>query len=92
MQCCGINNRLNAPYSTCGSAWAGDRKYDFSVVDRQMEMFLKFAPDGYFMLMPVLDMPEWWRQENNCGIYKTSNKTLKYRSENGHTKMFIIHK
>ncbi len=69
MQVCGINNRLNIPYSLFGGAWIGDHKYDFSVVDKQMEMFIKFAPNGYFMIMPVLDMPEWWRKENNCDIY-----------------------
>lgn len=66
MQCCGINNRLGIPYSTFGGAWVGDHCYDFSVLDRQMEMFLRFAPDGYFMIMPVLDMPDWWKKENNC--------------------------
>lgn len=68
MQCCGINNRLGIPYSTFGGAWVGDHKYDFSVLDRQMEMFMKFAPEGYFMLMPVLDMPQWWIEENNCPV------------------------
>ena len=69
MQCTGIINRLGMPYSTYGAAWIGDHKYDFSVLDRQMEMFQKFAPDGYFMIMPVLDMPDWWREENNCPVY-----------------------
>jgi len=69
MQCCGINNRLGVPYSTYGGAWIGDHQYDFSVLDRQMEMFMKYAPDGYFMLMPVLDMPDWWRKENDCKVY-----------------------
>lgn len=69
MQCGGILNRLSVPYSTFGAAWIGDHKYDFSVLDRQMEMFQKFAPDGYFMLMPILDMPDWWMKENNCKVY-----------------------
>ena len=66
MQCSGLKNTMNLPYSNYGPAWIGDHKYDFSVLDRQMEMFMKFAPDGYFMLMVQLDMPEWWREENEC--------------------------
>ena len=69
MQCSGINNRLNIPYSTYGGAWVGDHEYDFSVVDKQMQMFMKFAPDGYFMMMAVLDMPEWWRKKYCCDNY-----------------------
>lgn len=66
MQCSGLRNTWNLPYSNYGPAWIGDHTYDFSVVDRQMEMFMKFAPEGYFMLMVQLDMPEWWRKENGC--------------------------
>lgn len=66
MQCSGLKNTWNLPYSNYGPAWVGDHKYDFSALDRQMEMFMKFAPEGYFMLMVQLDMPEWWRRENEC--------------------------
>ena len=66
MQCSGRNSTLGLPYSNYGAAWVGDHRYDFSALDRQMEMFMKFAPEGYFMLMVQLDMPDWWRKENNC--------------------------
>jgi len=66
MQCSGLNSTLSLPYSNYGAAWVGDHNYNFSALDRQLEMFMKFAPDGYFMLMVQLDMPEWWRKENDC--------------------------
>ncbi len=66
MQCSGLNSTLGLPYSNYGAAWVGDHRYDFSALDRQLEMFMKFAPEGYFMLMVQLDMPEWWRKENRC--------------------------
>ncbi len=66
MQCSGLNSTLGLPYSNYGAAWVGDHRYDFTALDRQLEMFMKFAPEGYFMLMVQLDMPEWWRIENNC--------------------------
>ena len=66
MQICGINNTLNMPYSQYGGVWVGDHEYDFSAFDRQMKMFQKYAPEGYFMVMIVLDMPDWWMKENNC--------------------------
>lgn len=69
MQCSGLNSTLELPYSNYGAAWVGDHQYDFTALDRQMEMFMKFAPEGYFMLMVQLDMPEWWRRENNCPWY-----------------------
>ncbi len=66
MQCSGMNSTLGLPYSNYGAAWVGDHRYDFAALDRQMEMFMKFAPEGYFMLMVQLDMPDWWRKENDC--------------------------
>ena len=68
MQCSGLNSTLGIPYSNFGGAWVGDHKYDFSVLDRQMKMFMRFAPDGYFMLMVQLDMPGWWKEQNQCTI------------------------
>ena len=63
MQCSGVNNSLYVPYSAFGGAWVGDHEYDFSSLDRQIEMFKKFAPDSYYMLFPVLDMPDWWKEK-----------------------------
>ena len=61
MQVSGVDNSLSVPYSAYGGVWVGDHEYDFSAFDRQMEMFMRFAPDGYFMIFAVLDMPTWWR-------------------------------
>ena len=69
MQCTGLNSTLGLPYSNYGAVWMGDHKYDFSALDRQMSMFMKYAPDGYFMMMVQLDMPEWWRNAHNCPWY-----------------------
>lgn len=66
MRVTGLRNTWHMTYSNYGPAWVGDHTYDFSVLDHQMEMFMKFAPEGYFMLMVQLDMPEWWRSENEC--------------------------
>ena len=66
MQCSGLINSQGVPYSDFGAAWVGDHKYNFDVLDNQLDMFMKFAPEGYFMLLVQLDMPEWWRKENGC--------------------------
>lgn len=66
MRITGLTNTWNMTYSNYGPAWIGNHTYDFSVLDNQMEMFMKFAPEGYFMIMVQLDMPEWWRNENQC--------------------------
>ena len=66
MQCTGIYNTLGLPYSYYGGVWVGDHTYDFSAFDRQMKMFQKFAPEGYFMVMLPLDMPDWWIASHNC--------------------------
>ncbi len=66
MQVCGIDNTLQLPYSNYGGVWVGDHQYDFTAFDRQISMFRKFAPEGYFMIMLPLDTPDWWLEENNC--------------------------
>ncbi len=69
MQVSGIDNSLSVPYSAYGGVWVGDHEYDFSAFDRQMEMFMRFAPDGYFMIFAVLDMPTWWREKYRPDAY-----------------------
>lgn len=56
----GITNALQTKYSNFGEVWTGDRTYDFTAFDRQMAMFRKFAPDGYFCVMIPLDTRDWW--------------------------------
>jgi hypothetical protein len=58
--CSGRNNTLDIPYSLFGEIWQGNDSYDFAAFDRQIEMFMQYAPEGYFMVMITLDMPRWW--------------------------------
>ena len=39
----GITSALGVPYSLYGESWVGDEKYDFSAIDRQMDMFVLTA-------------------------------------------------
>lgn len=64
MQVAGKTNALGDMYSLYGPVWIGDHKYDFTAFDRQIQMFMKYAPDGYFCIMVLLDTPDWWLQEN----------------------------
>lgn len=68
VQCGGIINKLGVPYSLYGGCWVGDHTYDFTALDNQMEMFCRFAPEGYFMPMAILDMPEWWMKAHNSEV------------------------
>lgn len=56
----GIINALGVPYSRFGESWIGDGVYDFSAVDRQIEMFIQAAPDGYFAPMFQVDTRPWY--------------------------------
>lgn len=60
----GIVCALGVPYSLYGESWVGHNKYDFSVIDKQIEMFIANAPDAYFAVMLQLDTREWYLQEN----------------------------
>lgn len=55
----GLNCTLDVPYSKFGEIWCGSGEYDFAAVDRQMELFLKHAPDARFNVMLQLDTREW---------------------------------
>ena len=44
----GIISALGVPYSLFGESWTGEGRYDFSAVDKQMDMFIENAPDGFF--------------------------------------------
>lgn len=67
MQCSGRYSTLGLPYSNYGGAWVGDHRYDFSALDRQMKMFMRYAPGCFYMVMIQLDMPDWWKSAHNCG-------------------------
>ena len=60
----GLYSILGVPYSLYGESWVGDGGYDFEKVDRQIDLFLKNAPNCYFALMIQLDTREWFLKEN----------------------------
>ena len=62
-----VAGRLNAQkmkYSLFGEVWKDDGVYDFTPIDRQLEMFMEFAPDGYFCVMIALDAPLWYLEKH----------------------------
>lgn len=56
----GIISAIGVPYSLYGESWIGENQYDFSVIDRQIELFIRHAPDAYFALMLQLDTRPWY--------------------------------
>lgn len=56
----GIISGLGIPYSLYSESWIGDGQYDFDPIDRQMEMFLENAPEGYFAPMFQIDTRPWY--------------------------------
>ena len=56
----GIICALGVPYSRFGESWVGESEYDFSAIDRQMDMFIENAPDGYFAPMFQIDTRPWF--------------------------------
>jgi hypothetical protein len=60
----GVINALGVPYSRFGESWVGDNEYDFSVIDKQMDMFIECAPNGYFAPMFMVDTRPWFLEQN----------------------------
>ena len=60
----GITSALGVPYSLYGESWNGENTYDFSAIDRQIEMFMENAPEGYFALMLQLDTRDWYLEQH----------------------------
>ena len=60
----GVISGLGIPYSLYGESWVGDGLYDFGPVDRQMDMFLKNAPEGFFAPMFQIDTRPWYLAED----------------------------
>lgn len=56
----GIISALGVPYSRFGESWTGEGRYDFSAVDKQMDMFIENAPDGFFAPMFQVDTRPWY--------------------------------
>lgn len=62
--CSGLMSGLKVPYSLFGETWFGDHDYRFENLDRQIEFFLKNAPEGYVFINIHLDSREWWMKEH----------------------------
>ena len=62
----GTTNALKTKYSLYGEVWKGDGEYDFTAFDKQMAMFMKFAPEAYFCVMLPLDTRDWFIEKYNC--------------------------
>ena len=62
--CSGLRSGIQMPYSLYGEIWFGENDYRFEGFDRQMEMFLSAAPEGYFFINLHLDTREWWLEQN----------------------------
>lgn len=60
----GMISMLGVPYSLFGESWVGDHQYDFDVIDKQIELFIQNAPDGYFALMIQLDTRPWYLEQH----------------------------
>lgn len=60
----GVRSALGVPYSLFGESWIGDGQYDFSAIDRQMDLFLENAPDAYFAPMIQIDTRDWYLAEH----------------------------
>jgi hypothetical protein len=56
----GLDCTLDVPYSRFGEIWTGPNQYNFANLDRQMDLFLKHAPDAYFNIMLQLDTRDWY--------------------------------
>ena len=56
----GILCSLNVPYSQFGEFWIGEGQYDWDVLRRQMDQFIRCAPEDYFSLILQLDTRDWF--------------------------------
>ncbi len=62
--CSGLMSALKVPYSQFGETWFGEKEYDFTNLDKQIEFFKENAPDGYVFINVHLDVRKWWLDEN----------------------------
>jgi len=62
--CSGLPSGLKVPYSLFGETWFGDKQYDFTNLDKQIDFFKENAPDGYVFINIHLDSRQWWLDEN----------------------------
>ena len=60
----GVTSAVGVPYSLFGESWVGMETYDFTPIDRQIDLFTQCAPDAYFSLMIQLDTRDWWLEQH----------------------------
>lgn len=60
----GLFTGMDTPYSLFGPVWIDKDEYDFSALDRQMELFKRFAPDSYYCIFIQLDAPKKWLERH----------------------------
>lgn len=60
----GVISALGVPYSLYGESWIGENTYDFTAIDRQMELFIRNAPDAYFAPMLDLNTRPWYLEKH----------------------------
>lgn len=56
----GMDCTLDVPYSPFGEIWTGPGQYNFENFDRQMDLFMKCAPEAHFNVMLQLDTRDWY--------------------------------
>ena len=83
----GINCSPDIPYSLFGESWVGVGEYDFDVIDRQIDLFIQAAPDGYFMLCG--NPTEWLSGLFDCAEYKSENCTVTLPKTDFASKLLI---
>lgn len=72
----GIKNRFGIAYSEFGEYWTGDGEYDWDILRRQMDQFVKAAPDVYIAVNLMLDTRDWFLRDHpeclNSFVYFSS--------------------
>ncbi|OQA85654.1 MAG: hypothetical protein BWY31_01803 [Lentisphaerae bacterium ADurb.Bin242] len=66
-----ISNSLNAagqPYTRYQPVWTGERKYDFSPVDRHVAELQAAVPDAKVIFYMDINPPAWWVRPGPCGL------------------------
>ena len=62
--CSGLTSALGLPYSLYGETWFGDKQYDFTNLDRQIDFFKANAPGTLLFVNLHVDSRPWWNEEN----------------------------
>lgn len=60
---CNTLNGLGTPYSAYPAAWLGYGKYDWAVVDREIDDILAHSPDAELICLVDLNTPPWMARD-----------------------------